>query len=324
MAFTAQMRLVPLNERADRLHGLFTTAAARAMGASDTHLHRAVRAGRWKRVLPGVYAIASEPDTWELRARAAVLWAGENAVVSHRSAAKLHRFEGLPRKEWPVDVSLPRASGKRYRAISIHRLRDLQPGDRTEKLGIPCTGVVRTLLDLAACLDELDLAIAVESAWRADANLLETLTSRLDGVDRRGSRGTEALRRVLADCCARPHKPLDSPLEVRFWKWVLRTELPPPIPQCPYTGHGHYARFVDFAYPDVKLAIETDGFEFHREREDFERDAAKLSYLAARGWRVIHVTSRLLEDDADTIEKRIGQALELAAPPRRNTPPSTR
>ena len=58
-----------------------------------------------------------------------------------------------------------------------------------------------------------------------------------------------------------------------------------------------------------KLAIETDGFEFHREREDFERDAAKLSFLATRGWRVIHVTSRQLRDAPETLERRIAQAL---------------
>lgn len=318
------MRLFPVEAPADHPHGLTTAAAVQEMGFRRRQLHRAVCAGRWRRVLPGVYAIASEPDTWELRIRAALLWAGGDAVISHRSAAKLHALEGLPQKEWPVDVSLSPGGGKRHPEIAVHRPRDLQPGDCTEQRGIPCTGVPRTLMDLATCLDELDLAIAVESAWRADPELLDALTARLDGVDRRGSRGTEALRCVLADCRARAHKPLDSPLEVRFWRWVLRTELPPPIPQCPYTGHGDYARFIDFAYPEQKLAIETDGFEFHREREDFERDAAKLSHLAAKGWRVIHVTSRQLRNDADGIERRIAQALELAAPARWSASPSGR
>ena len=119
------------------------------------------------------------------------------------------------------------------------------------------------------------------------------------------------LRRVLADCAERSHKPMDSALEVRFWYWLKSSGLPLASPQYPYAGHGDYVRFIDFAYPAQRLAIETDGFEFHKSREQFEQDAAKLSYLAANGWRILHVTWRMLVKNAAALKRWIALALDL-------------
>jgi hypothetical protein len=175
---------------------------------------------------------------------------------------------------------------------------------------------LRTLVDLAGVLPELELAMAVESAWRADSDLLDDLDTWLRKHGS-GFEGVATLRRILADCAERSHKPMDSALEVRCWYWLKSTGLPLPSPQYPYAGHGDYVRFIDFAYMPQKLAIETDGFEFHRERDAFENDAAKLSYLAANDWRVIHVTWRMLEKSSAALKRWIALALDLPEKGRR-------
>jgi len=314
MASLADSSLLLAEQRARSRHGVLTHAEATRAGVGEKLRSRTIASGRWRRLFPRVYAISGAYDGWKQQLAAAVLWGGARAAASHRTAARLHGLEGLPRTAWPFDVMLPRASHPRAQyQLALHSSRDLRSDDVTTVEGIPCTGMVRTLVDLAACFGELELAMAVESAWRKDPLLLDRLSERLDGIDERGRSGIRALRGILADCSARAHKPMDSPLEVRLWRWVLTKDLPPPIPQYPYEGHGPYVRFIDFAYPEQKLAIETDGFDFHRDRESFERDAAKLSFLASRGWRVIHATSRQLDSDARTLERRIAEGLGVSS-----------
>jgi very-short-patch-repair endonuclease len=47
---------------------------------------------------------------------------------------------------------------------------------------------------------------------------------------------------------------------------------------------------VDAYWPEQKLAIQLDGFEFHRTRRDHERDAASNRDLELLGIRVIRFT----------------------------------
>lgn len=66
---------------------------------------------------------------------------------------------------------------------------------------------------------------------------------------------------------------------------------------------------VDFAYPDQRLAVETDGHRFHSGRADFDHDRARRNELTLLGWRVIHVTWTDLVEQPDTIVKAITTAL---------------
>lgn len=63
----------------------------------------------------------------------------------------------------------------------------------------------------------------------------------------------------------------------------------------------HYKRKwrFDFAYPDLKLAIEVNGGAFSRGRhtrgKGYEDDCEKLAEAAILGWRVISVTTGQVE-----------------------------
>ena len=45
---------------------------------------------------------------------------------------------------------------------------------------------------------------------------------------------------------------------------------------------------VDFAYPELKIAIELDGYKYHHGKARWQRDLARRSALARLGWRVMH------------------------------------
>lgn len=48
-------------------------------------------------------------------------------------------------------------------------------------------------------------------------------------------------------------------------------------------------KIVDFAFPKDKLAIECDGYKWHKQdKEQIENDIERDKYLAKKGWRVLH------------------------------------
>jgi very-short-patch-repair endonuclease len=69
--------------------------------------------------------------------------------------------------------------------------------------------------------------------------------------------------------------------------------LPSPAPQCNILDRdGVWIARVDFAWPEHKIILECDGFEFHGSREAFERDRRRWTALTRAGWRVVIVTWR--------------------------------
>jgi very-short-patch-repair endonuclease len=61
---------------------------------------------------------------------------------------------------------------------------------------------------------------------------------------------------------------------------------------------------VDFAYPDLMVAIECDGKKHHFGIRDWERDIERGSRLSALSWRVIRISW-------DMLTKRPGELLVL-------------
>jgi hypothetical protein len=122
--------------------------------------------------------------------------------------------------------------------------------------GIPVTTVARTLLDLAEVVDGKTLERACEEADRL--GLLKP--GELEGVCARGQgrRGLKPLRHLIdAD-----RGPVTlSPLEDRVIALCREYGLPIPKTNCIVMG-----REVDALWPDAKLMVEADSFEFHGHR----------------------------------------------------------
>lgn len=56
--------------------------------------------------------------------------------------------------------------------------------------------------------------------------------------------------------------------------------------------------FLDIAFPHERLVIEVDGFEFHSDRESFERDRERQNDLVADGWTVLRLTWAMIQEGA--------------------------
>jgi very-short-patch-repair endonuclease len=53
-------------------------------------------------------------------------------------------------------------------------------------------------------------------------------------------------------------------------------------------GVGRF--LVDFLWPESRLIVEVDGYEFHCDRASFEADRARDAELAVLGYRVLRFT----------------------------------
>ena len=171
------------------------------------------------------------------------------------------------------------------------------------KDGIPVTSVARTLLDLSAVLRTPDLATAID---RAERSGLFDLRAVVDVLDRaKGRRGGRALRRAIAAYEPSSQK---SVLERRF-KALLRTAPDIPTPLFNALVEGEQATHeVDAFWPTDQLAVQLDGFEFHRTRRDRERDATSDANLELAGRRVM----RLTWDDVTVHGERTLRRVRLA------------
>ena len=197
-------------------------------------------------------------------------------MLSHQSAATVWRLDGIDAT--PLHVTVPIERNPRSDLVSVHRRR-VDRGDVVSTDGLRCTGVVRTLFDLATVLDEVALEAAIESARRRYGTSPAALKARLADADRPPKVLTRVLRELDSGV------PAESVLEVRVARLLRAAHLPQPVRQFTIRVFGKRYR-LDFAWPEVRLALECDGRAFH----EFQRDRTRWRQIGASGWRVLPVT----------------------------------
>jgi hypothetical protein len=238
---------------------------------------------------------------------AAWLSVGPQSVVTGPTAAFLHGLTALP--PTPVHLALPYETHKSKRAgVVIHNGADLQR-DREERHGLPVLCLERVVSDLVckaeppdalALLDEV-LARALEEVRPA---VRRALRRRLQ--QRPDPRGTRIGSRLVDLATGRAESPAESWL---LWR-VVDLGFPVPkvnVPVRDLDGRERYR--IDLAWPELRIAIEYNGYAAHLGREN--EDAARISDLERRGWIVIVVdagdlarTTRLEKELDEAFAKR--------------------
>jgi len=239
---------------------------------------------------------------WPQPLVAALLWAGPNAVVSHRAAAGLFKLEGIP----VGTVELLTASSRCHspKGIILHRTKSLARGEWAELGEFRVTGLTRTLIDLAAVVDPITWEVAAESAFRKDADLLGKLADRIAGLPPIGWPGLPIVREFLAARDPRA-APTESALETLMFRLVRECGLPLPVRQLEVFDDAGYVIRLDFAYPELRLAILTDGYESHMGRRRFVRDRRQANRLALLGWTVLYFTWDSLTKEPERVKAEL-------------------
>jgi very-short-patch-repair endonuclease len=214
---------------------------------------------------------------------AAVLATGPGALLGRRDAAALRDLRPAGSRS-RVDVLVPGTSRRRRPGIATFTTSTLHSDDRDEVDGVPVTSPERTIVDLADVLDARDLRRVLERAKRLcaiDHAALSAVISRNPG--RHGLR-------ILLPLLAEDHAlgaAAESELERLFFDLIRAHGLPEPLAGQMVCGY-----VVDAYWPRSRLVVELQGYEFHSDRETFERDHAKLATLTRHGIELLALTYR--------------------------------
>jgi very-short-patch-repair endonuclease len=284
-----------LARRAARQHGVLSRAQCYAAGLSANAVQYRLKIGRLQPIHPGVYGVGHAPVSPIARAMAAVLACGPGAVLSHRSAAALWGVD--PRWRTPMDVTA--CTYHDVRGIRLHRTRTLTATQVTKHEGIPVTNPARTVLDLAEVVDDAALARALNEAQIICRLRVDDLARLL--ADASGRRGAARLKALIAPAGA----PTRSAFEDAFLAFAERHGLPQPEVNRRVAGHE-----VDMLWRAERLAVELDGFAFHRHRRPFEHDRDKDADLLAAGYPVVRITWRRLTEQPDREASRLRAMLD--------------
>ncbi|WP_319456342.1 MULTISPECIES: endonuclease domain-containing protein [unclassified Mycobacterium] len=233
-------------------------------------------------------------------AYAAWLWSGRTATVVGHSAAAL-----LGSRWIPVDAPVELAHSRKVAAPGILVRSDEIRADEVCSIdGIECTTAARTAYDLGRRLP-LETAVI-----RIDALLNATGGTPASVEDiARSHPGARGIRRLwaaldLVDAGA------ESPQETRLRLLLVQSGLPRPVTQIPVTNQrGRVVRRIDMGWPDWKVGAEYDGEQHFTNPDDYSNDIERLEFLAAKGWKIVRVSSKQLRYQRAKVVARVRLAL---------------
>jgi very-short-patch-repair endonuclease len=273
-----------------------------AVGIANRTIYRLVASGHLQREHRQVYAVGHTAPAPLAAETSALLACGEHAVLSHYSAALIHKL--IPHGDGRIHVTIRGRHGASPQGVHVHRTKSLNRSEVKTLERLPVTSPLRTVFDLASLADMATTERAVEEA------LIQKMVSerqlRTRAATLRGHRGASRVTAVL-DAHREPGI-TKSKAERRFRALLRAAGLPEPRTNVAFRGYT-----LDCYWPELGVAVEVQGYKFHSSRKKFERDTRKAATLAAAGLSVSYVTWLQMEHEPFAVVARVAQTLALAA-----------
>lgn len=232
-----------------------------------------------------VWRTAGSAPTREMMLLAAVLAAGEGALLSHGTAARAWSFRKVPPPDL-IDVLVDSWSQPRLTGVRGHRTKWLPDTHRSRVGPLPVTSPERTIVDCCGMVLPRDLTTTVTDGLRRKIVTLPRLARTVDEVPPSGRRSIVPVVELLKTLVA-GYDPGDSDPEVDLVETLTAAGFPRPAQQIKVDIEGHRMR-IDVGWPELKVGYEYDSVEFHEHR--FHEDRDRLRRLKRAGWDVWPIT----------------------------------
>jgi very-short-patch-repair endonuclease len=285
-----------------RQDGVLTRAQARAAGLSDRQITARIRTGEWAIVHRGVLRRADTDLSAFGRSRAAVLWAGSDAVLSGIAAAHwLGLIADLP---LPIEVVVPadrhpvarpgiRIVRRRLDAVDVRAVRGLRvlavpmaTLRAAVALGDRGTDLLDRQLQRGLPFARLHQAYCRQIGWRGSATAHRLMATAGDGAAAASERLLVSLFRSAG-----------------LTGWQLNAEVI-------VNGRRYHP---DFSFDRRRLAIEVDGWAWHSTPDRFRADRMRDNDFLLAGWRVLRFTWYDLTRRPDAVVRTVREALAIGA-----------
>ncbi len=296
---------------------VWATAEWRASGLTVGQMRTLVRSGDLVRVRTGVYAtrtaITSAKDDQRrghiLQVAAVVAAVGRETVVSHQSAAVIHRIDLLNHQQELVTLTRPparRGSRPKSDGILFHAA-GLPPEHVAKLFGMRVTTAARTVVDLARASPFMAAVVAADAALRADKTTKAELTHVCDACGQWP--GVTRAREVVRFSDGGAESVLESCARVVFRQLGLEP------PELQVTIHGDAFAFrVDFCWPRHRTIAEADGLAKYADRKDILEQFRRDRLLREAGYKVVHFTWRELFETPAAVVARVRAAFSSPTP----------
>ena len=265
-------------------YGVLSWADLYECGLTHSGIDRRVRTGGLIRVYHGIYRLPGTPYTWRQALWAAKKWAGDDAVLSHRSALLLIGLAGATDRVVEMTVTRKLQSPD-HRLLLHYTCRD-PFSNAIEVEGLPVTSTGRTILDSAAVAYKWQVEAALDDALRRELITVQDMWRILARSGGRGRKGSALLRQLLEERSngrARSH----GLLEIKLERVLRHSAVPAYFRQFEVMTRSGVPADVDFAWPEAKLAVEVDGYRWHSGRQQWQSDMQRQNALAEVGWLVL-------------------------------------
>jgi very-short-patch-repair endonuclease len=259
--------------------------------------------GRYTLVFHRVYSVVSGELPPLAREQAALLTCGKRAFLSHHTALYVWGLEKTPPSV--IDVSVVGRHCKSRDGLRLHRIQAIDRREVRRHEGLWVSTPARAVLEIAATGTGRDLADAIDEGL---AHRLFTPRALQEVLARnRPCRGAARLAAILGDETA------TATSRSRNEKALLRLlrDAGLPLPQT----NVKFGRFeLDFFWPRERVAVEVDGYPFHRGPGAFNRDREKDLALRDAGIEGMRFTGDHVHGRPPMVLARIATALARRAP----------
>jgi hypothetical protein len=284
-------------------HGVVVRTQAASFGLTPRDIRVAKQDGWLTEPVRGVLVVGGYPPTWEQKL--AIVCAGSVArpLVSFGAAGRVFDLDGLNAAKPELTIVRPNHLNlAAARGIVIHQASVLDPSDRYERKGLPCTTLARTLADLGTTESKETVwraLIAARRIHRVNPMWLRQTAIRLH---RPGQSGTGVLLEALQRWSVEGTIPV-SWFEVLLRCMIHHPDIPALVPQYVITNDaGGFVARLDFGIPAARLGIEGHSRKFHfgpiMEAADEDRDLR----VTACGWEVIYLGWYAQRRPAEVVE----------------------
>jgi hypothetical protein len=287
-----EQRQVVTREQALRC-GMPPTTLARQVGSG----------GRWQRLLPGVYLAVTGTVTREQREIAALLYAGQESLITGPAAVRRHRLQSAGPDV--VDVLIPWAARRQSTGfVRVHRTRRMP--ERVYVTGpIRFTKPARAVADAARSMPRFDdvRQVVCDAVQRRACSVAELAEELQAGP----AKGATLFREALAEV----GDGVRSVAEADARLLILRSDLPRPMFNARlYDEDGNFIAIADAWWAEAGVAAEVDSRAYHLSAEDQDRTADRHDRLAAHGILALHFAPRRLKADPSGVIRDLRSAIE--------------
>lgn len=273
--------------------GVITAHTALRCGLSRAQIKTRLATGEWRRVARGVFRSQSHAYTEAALVRCAT--AAHGGIADRLTAAWWHGL--IAELPTPLTIATRSASPASWSECEVDLLnRRHHVSDEVIVRGLSVTSLALTVL--TASVEISDGARVIDRALQQHPVTVADLRAALER--NAGLRGFTEVRRLLAIAGG----DTESAAERVFVGGLKAEKIDGWVLQYRFRGWP-----IDVAWPAEKVAVEIDGWAFHRGVVQFERDHRKRNALAADHWIVLSFTWHQLTYELEDCLRQVIAAL---------------